>query len=193
MKTAVRKLLSPALAAACLPALLLLSSAAGPVPASPRIWEPVNRDGAFISRYGCRFPLPEGYEGDSRFHETQKDIELVMLYPKGLKERAWTAFDKISPPAIAIEIVPLLARELAEPKYMEKMETGLASLMEANGWQAETGKIKGAALKGRLTRVKEPAHCRARLYGANRLYKFVSRDWEPALKKVVTGFREKAK
>jgi len=30
-------------------------------------------------------PLPDGFEGDSRFHGTETGIELVMLYPEGMK------------------------------------------------------------------------------------------------------------
>jgi len=115
-----------------------------------------------------------------------------MLYPKGTKERAWTAFDTVAPPAIAIEIVPLLPKELEDPAYMDKIESGLKALIAANGWKEETSRVEQSNLPGWLTEIEEPEHARARLYGKYRLYKFASRDWAPGMFWTVRGFREKA-
>ena len=168
------------------------AAAAPATPAAPlKTSEPKNTAKGFISRYGSLFPLPQGYEGDSRFSDKEKDIELVMLYPKGTKERAWTAMDKVQPPAIAIEIVPL--RSLAkDPAYIKKTENGLEQVMVENDWKFTTSELKSAALKGYVTKVADPSHVRVRLYGKDRLYKFTSELWDARLQAVVNGFRETA-
>lgn len=161
-----------------------------PPPPAPRT-EPKNTDKGFISRYGCLFPLPGGYEGDSHFSSTEKDIELIMLYPKGLKERAWAGPDTVNPAAIAIEIVPLTPAELKDPRYANKIETGLYELMQRNGWEFSLPEeLKGAALKAFITKVQKPSHVRVRLYGRTRLYKFTSRLWDERTQRVVKGFSE---
>ena len=168
------------------------AAAAAAPPAAPlKSSEPRNTAKGFISRYGCLFPLPQGYEGDSRFSDKEKDIELVMLYPKGTKERAWTAMDKVQPPVIAIELVPL--RSLAkDPAYIKKTENGLEQVMVENDWKFTTSELKSAQLKGYVTKVADPSHVRVRLYGKDRIYKFTSELWDARLQAVVNGFRETA-
>lgn len=165
---------------------------AGAAPAAPPAARPRNTAAGFVSRYGCLFPLPQGYEGDSRFSDKEKDIELVMIYPKGKRERAWTAMDTVQPPAIAAEIVPLRTAASRAPGYYKEVETGLERTMMENDWKFVTSEYKGAALKGYVTRIAEPEHVRVRLYGKDRIYKFTSGPWDARTRAVVDGFREKA-
>jgi hypothetical protein len=161
-----------------------------PPPAAPLV-EPSTTGKGFVSRYGCLFPLPRDFEADARFSSTEKDIELVMIYYKGLKERAWTAPDTVNPAAIAIEIVPLKPAELKDPQYAKKVETGLYELMRHNGWEFSLPEeYKEAPLKAYITQVQRPAHVRVRLYGRSRLYKFTSRVWDARLQQVLKGFSE---